>query len=563
MIKVLILLSFFASSPFAYADSARRDALLAGTDGYDLALPFQDFAPPELAAETTRLEGRLRLDMTALSGGFQRVLDTYGVADNPDTQVRVMPDIDVELVQLGRQIIPLYQGLIQTRHPYFDLIFTPGTTWTEADGRRFISLPFALMEKNANCIHNGALLVALTPEGRASNALMQVGSETCAYFQFNFWGQYAASWRASELEGADELLAKHRQHLAAQLPKKAIEDLTEDIDIKKVSQVSEIAPASMSTFGLVLDGVHYHSVCDTRLGPYPHCETMVLPSYSLAKSLAGGLGLLRLDALYGNVSSQTVASLIPDCTDWDDVTLSHLLNMTTGRYKSAVPHADEASEGFLPFFEAETAAEKTVFSCDYFDTETNEGAKWVYHTSDTYLLGVGMNAYLEHEEGPGADYYRDHLLPIWRELDLSPLLSVMRRTAGPDAEPFTGYGMAFTADDIARLAHLLARGDEGLSVKFDQAGLAAAMQRNARDRGLEAGSKTLRYKNGFWAWNARESLGCREDTWLPFFSGFGGITVVLLPDGNVYYYFSDSGVHKFAEPVKALSAVTSICGATR
>ncbi|WP_417456581.1 serine hydrolase [Kordiimonas sp.] len=563
MIKTLILIWFFVASPFAYADSARRDALLAGADGYDLALPFQDFTPQELAAETTRLEGRLHLDMTALSGGFQQVLDTYGVADNPDTQVRVMPDIDVELVQLGRQIIPLDQGLIETRHPYFDLIFTPGTTWTEADGRRFISLPFALMEKNANCIHNGALLVAVTVDGQASRALMQVGSETCAYFQFNFWGQYAASWQASELEGADEILADHRQHLAAQLPKKAIEGLTQDIDITKFSQVSEIALASMSAFGLVLDGVHYRSGCDTRLGPYPHCETMVLPSYSLAKSLAGGLGLLRLDALYGNVSSRPVSSLIPACAGWDDVSLLDLLNMSTGRFESRAAHSDEASEGFAPFFTLTEGAPKTAFSCEHFKPRAKPGSRWVYHTSDTYLLGVAMNAYLEHEEGLGADYYRDHLLPIWRELHLSPLLSVMRRTAGSDAEPFTGYGMAFTADDIARLAHLLARGDEGLSVKFDQAGLAAAMQRNTRDRGLEAGGKTLRYKNGFWAWNARESLGCGEDTWLPFFSGFGGITVVLLPGGNVYYYFSDSGVHKFAEPVKALSAVTPICGATR
>jgi hypothetical protein len=45
-------------------------------------------------------------------------------------------------------------------------------------------------------------------------------------------------------------------------------------------------------------------------------------------------------------------------------------------------------------------------------------------------------------------------------------------------------------------------------------------------------------------------------------SGYGGISLVLLPQGNIYYYFSDSYVHSFAAAIKELSKSIPICGET-
>jgi hypothetical protein len=86
-----------------------------------------------------------------------------------------------------------------------------------------------------------------------------------------------------------------------------------------------------------------------------------------------------------------------------------------------------------------------------------------------------------------------------------------------------------------------------------------AMQVDPSDRGAVAGSKSLRFKHGFWAWNAASSLGCAKEKWLPFMSGYGGISVVLLPDGDVYYYLSDGGVFRFAEVLQHLNKTHSIC----
>jgi hypothetical protein len=85
------------------------------------------------------------------------------------------------------------------------------------------------------------------------------------------------------------------------------------------------------------------------------------------------------------------------------------------------------------------------------------------------------------------------------------------------------------------------------------------MQADSNDRGSVAGSENLRFKNGFWAWNASSSLECTQENWLPFMSGYGGISVVLLPDGDVYYYFSDGGVFRFTDVIQHLNKTRSIC----
>ena len=125
------------------------------------------------------------------------------------------------------------------------------------------------------------------------------------------------------------------------------------------------------------------------------------------------------------------------------------------------------------------------------------------------------------------------------------------------AQPFTGYGLTLHRDDIAKIAdfinvdHGAVRGQQ----LIDPAMLRAALQQNPRDRGLEASGEDYRYHFGFWAWNAQHVLGCKKETWIPFMSGYGGIAVALMPNGMVYYYFSDSGAwawsHAARKPTKS------------
>jgi hypothetical protein len=43
-------------------------------------------------------------------------------------------------------------------------------------------------------------------------------------------------------------------------------------------------------------------------------------------------------------------------------------------------------------------------------------------------------------------------------------------------------------------------------------------------------------------------------------SGYGGILVALLPNGMIYYYFSDGGVYLSALGIAEANRIRPICG---
>lgn len=93
---------------------------------------------------------------------------------------------------------------------------------------------------------------------------------------------------------------------------------------------------------------------------------------------------------------------------------------------------------------------------------------------------------------------------------------------------------------------------------LDSTQLNAAMQRTPADRGTVPLADYY-YNNGFWAHNAQTGLGCSNATWIPFMSGFGGITVLLLPNDTVYYYFSDNDTYLWMEAAQESAKIRSLC----
>src|SRR3546814_14514085 len=96
----------------------------------------------------------------------------------------------------------------------------------------------------------------------------------------------------------------------------------------------------------------------------------------------------------------------------------------------------------------------------------------------------------------------------------------------------------WTRDDVARIGGFLAAGSQSQAI-VHQGQLDAALQRDPADRGL-APLDGYRYNNGFWAHDVGGRMpGCSGELWIPFMSGYGGITMLILPNGIAYYYFSD------------------------
>ena len=533
-------------------------------------LPLAEFTPAESEElPSNAFSGALTLLDPASAGDFDLVADDFQRIAAFGDAIRHLPDFSFDIVQRGSDLVPLRQGLQRRDHPYWEIMLLPGRVWQDpADGEwSRAALPFALQERSANCTHNGVLTWLFRDNGEISRVAYQVSSETCGYLKFDMWGVLGATYEPRNLEAeAEPILARLDAHRELRLPVRALSELGADYPGTEplgFGLDDGINPADMTVMGMVVDGVHYRSDCFTRHGPFPFCDSLPLSSYSTAKSMFGGIALMRLEALYPGISKTTIQSLVEECDGkrWDGVTIEHALDMATGNYRSATPNEDEDSTGHVRFIYSDNHADKIEAACTLFRNKDDPGSKFVYHTSDTYLVGTALQAWVKDKLAADKDLYTDVLVgPIWNELGLSLLLDDSKRTYDDVAQPFTGYGLTYESDDIARIAAWLLDGATLTGEPaLDPEMLDAALHRSASDPGLPAGFPGVRYNNGFWAFDAGPSLGCERPVWIPFMSGVSGITVALFPNDIIYYYYSDSYAFRWGSARRAAHAMRNLC----
>ncbi|MFJ8780936.1 hypothetical protein [Streptomyces sp. NPDC102476] len=509
--------------------------------------------PAAAAAPTHTFEGTLTLNGVATAGGFRTIKDTYHYAAT--AALKHLPPVSIDLVQNGSHVIPTVRGLQITGSAYWNLILGGGRAWNEKGdgGRTRVSLPFALVERNANCVHNG-LLTFLFDGSTISQVRYQIVNETCEYFQFDMWGQVGATYSRHTVSGDTALKNAYAAEVTHRIPTKPISALSTDYPnagIDTSAFGSGVTASALSTYGVSYGGVNYVGACRTRQGAYPYCNQMVLPSYSLAKTMFAGIVLMRLTQVYGSsVSSQLIRDWVSeaDTSAWNGVTFQDTANMATGNYLSSAFESDEAGGGMTAFFDAEAYGPKMTAALA-FPHSAAPGTKWVYHSSDTFVLARAMQNYLASKAGTGSDIYRWIREQVLVPLHLSPdVLSTERTDNSATGQPFGGYGLFYTQDDIAKVSRFLNAdgGKIGGVQKLDPTMLADSMQRNPANRGLtttaETTGKTYQYQSGLWArqFTSADNPVFTSPVYVPFMSGFGGITAAMLPNGATYYYFSDN-----------------------
>ncbi|UTW44120.1 serine hydrolase [bacterium SCSIO 12696] len=535
--------------------------------GFLQPVAMSSFAVPKTAKPAQHIfRGILSVQPTAKQSFIEGIKDTYGFLQSPNSRHRQLPSVDIQLIQHGGVLIPETRGAIVSDHPNWEWVFQPGKVWQQAGDGDYsrAALPFALQERNANCIHNGVLSFLFKSDGSVSNAAYQISSETCAYFQANLWGMLQASYQPKKIKLNQKIIADYQKSQTQRLPVKSIAELANDYpnaNPKNFGSQEEINPADMTLYGFVIDGTHYVSGCNTRHGRYPYCDALVLPSYSTAKSLFAGLALMNLEHQYPGFSQLPINKYVPECDgkQWQGVTFEHALDMATGNYDTIVADVDEAAQHTIDgLFIPEHHKDKINYSCNHYQRKSAPGESWVYHTSDTYILGTAMNAALRERQGENSDIHRDILWQqLWQSLGLSPLSTSTLRTYDKNAQPFTGWGLMFSRGDIAKLASTLNAQETALPV--DTSMLSAALQQNPVDRGLPARSPQFRYNNGFWGHDIAPYLNCKEPVWVPFMSGYGGIIVALFPNGSNYYYVSDGGVHRWKKAIQEAHNIQPFC----
>jgi hypothetical protein len=567
--KTIATVALFCAALCNAAAAGARTELTAAAlqkQTHSALVAMQAFAKPADATAPTRtFEGRVVLD--------HPTFDTFTVVRNAfhlsiSTAKKSLPPFAFDFVQDGDALIPVQRGAVVGKHPDWEWLLEPGQVWQEAGdgGVTRASLPFALREVGANCLHNGVLTFVFGENGAISRVAYQISSETCSYFKFDAAGSAIAHVTPGAVANADAIRTAYRQEVAARLPVRPLSDLAATHpDISPTAfALAKPADGDLPTlYGIVVDGVNYVGGCETRSGPYPYCDVLDLPSYSTAKTVFAAVGLARLEKLWPGARTALIADYVPECTtsDWAGVTFEDALNMTTGVYGDPGFEVDENSEANNTFFDHDDHKGKIEFACTHYHRSATPGSVWVYRTTDTYILGTGMQAFARRHLGNDADLYRDiHTAQLWHPLHLSPAIDVTLRTYDAAQQPFAGYGLTYHRDDIARIAGFLSSGANLAGQPMLDSGIVSrALQRDPAHRGLPAGIAHFNYVDGMWARDLAPALGCASPAWTPFMSGYGGISVVMLPYNVVYYYFGDSEVWDWSPAAKEIAKVKPVC----
>ncbi len=536
--------------------------------------PVDDSAfalPANAAMPDYVFEGRLELTGEATGGGFSEVKDSYRYTGTADDPRKHLPEFSFEFVQNGSHLIPVTQGLVYTGHPYWNYIVGPGRAWKENsdNGYSRAAFPFALIQRNSNCTHNGVMTFLFNSSG-ISKVRYQVTQETCVYYKVNMWGQLSATYTPYAVANASTLKSNHATEVANRLPTKPISQLAVDYPGVDVSAFgSGITAADMTFYGVLFNGTNYVAGCGTRYGTYAFCENMRAPSYSTAKSAFSGVALMRLGQKYGTgVYNLLIKDYVPETASsigvWTNVSFNNTIDMSTGNYRLAGYESDEAGSYMETFFLAEPYTDKMTAALN-FPNKVAPGTFWNYHSSDTFIVARAMNNYLQTQAGSSADIFNMVRDEVYTPIKLSAgTKTTIRTDNAANGVPFGGYGLFWTADDIAKVAKLL-NNDNGIAggVQLLQPDmLADSLQKDATDRGLDTtGTTVFKYNNAFWAKNMTPSEFPQYTCsfWVPFMSGYGGITVAMMPNGATYYYFSDNEEYSWYTAVNETNNISPMC----
>lgn len=549
------------------------------------AAPVDDgtFALPANAAPPTQtFQGRLELLNVATSGNFHELFTPLG-GTGSSANWPYLPAFSFEFVQSGSHLIPTRQGIYVTGNASWNYIIGPGRVWQENGdgGYSRASFPFALVERNENCAHNGVMmfLFSNSQTPNISDVNYQITQETCEYFKANWWGQLSAKYTPLPIFDRVTLENQFAAEVSNRLPTKPISALTTDYPSAGISVANFTAeyqsPADITTYGLYINGTNYVSGCQTRFGTYAYCNQMRLPSYSVAKSAFASIALMRLGQLYGTgVYSELIKNHVPQYTDggtWTSVTFENAADMATGNYISDVYEADENSSAEDTFIGAEAYIDKITAAFTPFPHQATPGTVWVYQSNATFILTQAMNQYLQGKRNRRADVFDLVRDDVFRgeKMGLGGLTTV--RTDNSDFGKPSGYfGLYMLQDDVAKIAKLLNNdGGKINGAQILEPGLLQdTLHRNASDPGLQVpdtGSppvaNTYFYKNGFWAKDMTTAefsqYGCNFP--VAYMSGFGGITVLLMPNGATFYLFSDNNEFYWYGAINEANKIARMC----
>ncbi len=512
----------------------------------------------------------------AFNGTLHVAAGTYFVsAEGCPGDARELGAFSLSFFSQGGHLVPAERGIqgLSEDGRGSDLIVGPGRVWFEHGdgGLSRASFPFEVISQLSNETHNG-LATFLYDKTRVSGLRIQIVKETASWNRYDAWGALTMRYEPRVLPNEAALRQAFAAEVADAIEIRPWSDLRGRLDpLRLHGFLGAWGREYISAAGLVESGRLYLHDCRSRYGPYPYCRQMRHAAFSLTKSMGAAVALLRLAQIYGpEVFETKVADYLnidAGHDGWDEVRFADLLNMSAGignehpQPKPPRPMADGTTPAV--WFQALSAGDKLRAGfAHYGDLPWGPGEVMRYNTTHTFVLAAAMQAFLKAKQGPQADIWRMLQDEVLRPIGIHHL-PIMRSVEadGSLGTPIFGSGAYPTVEDVAKIATLLQNGGRHAGRQLLHPGkLAEALYRGDND-GLPTGFDNRfgagRYQLSFWGLPYGNGKGCSHI--LPYMSGYGGNSVLLLPNGVTALRFSDSHNLELEPLTAAADALAPLC----
>ena len=537
-----------------------RDQLTVEKLNNDSIFPLIDmsyFAKPNWGLEASHpFSGSISFVDTKLNYPKQR---DYYPGEN------VFPQIHLDFISNGGELIPIQKEIISTRHSsksLWDVMVGVGEVWREQEDGDWnrASFPLTLTDRYIGQARN-CVVTFVYKSDSISNVCLQCSQETADIDDIqigNIRGTLPTFFQSKQYPDSTNIIDKHRQFTSNLLPVLPLNEIDVNHEVADYFEKSIYTNAPTSLGAILLDGKIYLHPPKTRHGLYPYPNEMRHGLYSVTKSMAGALSLFYFAERYGKgIFDERIIDYVPILENhpgWQEVTFSHTLNMVTGIVGS------ERAEHLLNILIIPETAEECIKNiASLKDLPEAPGQKFNYASTNLFVLSYALQNYVERKEGKKVYYWdlirENVLIPIGAEN--FTLLHTIERDSTKGI-PILAYGALPSMDEVAKIALLINNEGEYNGQQI----LNKEKIREALGRTEWTGYITnndfrgKNYTHSFWS-DRIKTRNCRINA--SYMLGFGENYVVFLPSKAVILRFLDEHDLKIRKLVKRVENIKSSC----
>ncbi len=475
---------------------------------------------------------------------------------------QLFPGVTLEFVSHGDYLVPVERNIIEPpgSNSFWHIHVAPGRVWSEPGdgGMSRASFPFFLTNLHENETYNG-VATFMFDDSAVSELRYQLVQQLSPFLvetRFVAWGQQVVSYQPGEISSV-QLIQDFEDELADRLVWHDWSILEDKYGAELFSGFqSGIDPRLVVSDGLVIDGEVYIHSMTTPYGNYPYPREMRHGVWSVTKTAAGLITLLRMAQKYGNeildYKIRDYVNVTADHDGWKDVTFRHAMSMATGiGTGSENVNPNSSSDGYVE-------SDRAAYIRWYFARATDEkltelfkvpshpwgpGEYMRYRDRDIFVAAAAMANLYREKEGDAADLWQMMLDEVYRPIGIHHLPKSRTWEKDRPPVPLLAWGVYLSVDDIAKISGLMQNGGKHQGVQLlSGQGLAEALYETPV-RGLTTGGSN-QYGPGSYhltVWHEQFATQSGRTYTIPSMAGYGGNIIKLMPNGMTGFRMGNGG----------------------